>query len=53
LAGALSGYFLQGTPTEPTGLENGVLQGLAGIGSGATLMLAVGLVRHRMDRHKK
>jgi|SRR5262249_13605919 len=62
LGGGLSGYFLQtlvatvvtasGSKNEPTVVENGILQGLAGLVSGAVLMLVVGLVKHIIAHHR-
>jgi len=62
LGGAASGYFLQklagtvvtasGSLNEPTAVENGILQGLAGAVSGGILVLAVGFLKHSIDHHK-
>ncbi len=64
IGGALSGYFLQtivATVVTGTGAVNQdadvvtqwVLQGLAGLAAGAIFTLAVGLLKHSIDQHKK
>jgi hypothetical protein len=63
LAGTVSGCFLQelahtlvtpgGSRTEPTALEEGILQGLVGATSGAILVLAIGFLKHGIDSRKR
>jgi hypothetical protein len=60
--GGLSGYFLQTVVTlfigsgggfvEATPVENAIIQGLAGAGAGAVVMLAVGFLKHSIDQHR-
>jgi hypothetical protein len=62
LGGALSGCFAQtavatmvtaaGSFTEPTLVEQFILQGLTGAVAGAAATLAVGFVKHALDQHK-
>jgi uncharacterized membrane protein YeaQ/YmgE (transglycosylase-associated protein family) len=63
LGGALSGYFLQtfastvvtgsGSISEPTALEEGVLQGLTGAAAGGIAMLLFGFVKHSMQQKNR
>jgi uncharacterized membrane protein YeaQ/YmgE (transglycosylase-associated protein family) len=63
LGGALSGYFLQtfastvvtasGSVSEPTALDEAVLQGLTGAVAGGIAMLVVGFVKYNMEQEKR
>lgn len=63
LGGALSGYFLQtfastvvtggGSISEPTALEEAVLQGLTGAVTGGIAMLLVGFAKHSMQQKNR
>jgi hypothetical protein len=63
VGGALSGYFLQTLVVtmvtgadgvnQPGAAENAILQILAGAAAGAILMMAVGIVKHGMEQHKR
>jgi hypothetical protein len=60
--GAFSGYFLQtlaatvvtasGSLNQPTVVENGIIQGLAGLVAGGVVMLVVGLAKHGIEHHR-
>lgn len=63
VGGAVSGYFLQtlvatvvtgaGTIQQDADLvTQWILQGLAGLGAGAVLTLAVGFVKHSVEQHR-
>jgi uncharacterized membrane protein YeaQ/YmgE (transglycosylase-associated protein family) len=62
LGGALGGLFLQtlaatvvtgsGAVTEPTAVENAVIQLLTGAVAGGCLTLVVGFVKHSIDQHR-
>jgi uncharacterized membrane protein YeaQ/YmgE (transglycosylase-associated protein family) len=62
LGGAASGLFLQtlastvvtgsGSVTEPTAVENAVVQVLAGAVAGGCTTLVVGFVKHSIEHHR-
>ncbi len=63
LGGALSGYFLQtfagtvvtasGSVSEPTALDEAILQGLTGAVAGGIAMLVVGFAKHSMRQKNR
>jgi hypothetical protein len=62
VGGGLSGAFFQtfvgtmvtagGSLTEPTVVEQSVLQGLTGAAAGGIVTLAVGFIKHGIEHHK-